>query len=144
MLPGRATPQCTGNYGERFPQLRDAGHFRRPEGAPGPAELWMSSIGAGTYLGEPDDATDREYTAALAAALRSGINVLDTAINYRHQRSERSVGAALRQVVDSGEIRRNEVVVCTKAGYLSFDGNLPADPRAYFLREYFESGVIDT
>jgi aryl-alcohol dehydrogenase-like predicted oxidoreductase len=144
MLPGRATPEGTANYRERFPRLRDAGHFRRPDQAPGPAELWMSSIGAGTYLGEPDDATDREYTAALATALRSGINVLDTAINYRHQRSERNVGAALRQVIDSGEVKRNEFIVCTKAGYLSFDGTLPADPRAYFQREYFESGVIDT
>jgi len=103
----------------------------------------MSSIGLGTYLGEPDDATDREYTAAIAAALRSGINVLDTAINYRHQRSERNVGAALRQVIDSGEVKRQEVVVCTKAGYLSFDGDMPADPRGYFQREYVESGVID-
>ena len=103
----------------------------------------MSSIGAGTYLGEPDDATDREYTAAIAAALRSGINVLDTAINYRHQRSERNVGAALRHAIDSGELKRNEVVVCTKAGYLSFDGDLPADPRAYFMREYVEPGIID-
>jgi aryl-alcohol dehydrogenase-like predicted oxidoreductase len=143
MLPGRATPEGTAHYRERFPQFRDAGHFRHPEHSPGPAELWRSSIGAGTYLGEPDDATDREYTAAIATALRSGINVLDTAINYRHQRSERNVGAALRQVIDSGEVKRNEIVICTKAGYLSFDRNLPADPRAYFLREYVESGVID-
>jgi aryl-alcohol dehydrogenase-like predicted oxidoreductase len=144
MLPGRATTEGTAHYRERFPRLRDAGHFRHhPRQAPGPAGLWMSSIGAGTYLGEPDDATDREYTAAIATALRSGINVLDTAINYRHQRSERDVGAALRQVIDSGELKRNEIVVCTKAGYLSFDGDLPADPRAYFLHEYVESGVID-
>ncbi len=142
MVPGRATPEGTASYRERFPQLRDAGHFRRPEHAAGPTELWMSSIGAGTYLGEPDDATDREYTAALGRAMRSGINVLDTAINYRHQRSERNVGAALRHAVDSGEVKRNEVVVCTKAGYLSFDGNLPADPRAYFMREYVEPGII--
>jgi aryl-alcohol dehydrogenase-like predicted oxidoreductase len=144
MLPGRATSEATALYRERFPQLRDAGHFRRPEHAPGPAEFWMSSIGHGTYLGEPDDATDREYTAAISTALRSGINVLDTAINYRHQRSERNLGAALRQVIDSGDLKRNEVVVCTKAGYLSFDGNLPADPRAYFLREYMEPGIIDS
>lgn len=143
MLPGRATPQGTFEYRERFPQLRDAGHFRRPEQAVGPAELWMSSIGAGTYLGEPDDATDREYTAALGAALRLGINVLDTAINYRHQRSERNVGAALREAVDAGEVKRSEVVVCTKAGYLSFDGELPPNPRAYFRSEYVEPGIID-
>ncbi len=103
----------------------------------------MSSIGLGTYLGEPDDSTDREYTAAIATALRSGINVLDTAINYRHQRSERNIGAGLRQAIDSGEVKRQEVVVCTKAGYLSVDGDLPADPRAYFKSEYVDSGVID-
>ncbi|HLW85756.1 MAG TPA: aldo/keto reductase [Candidatus Sulfotelmatobacter sp.] len=143
MIPGRATAGGTSEYRERFPQLQEAGHFRRPEQAPGPAELWMSSIGLGTYLGEPDDSTDREYTAAIAKALGSGINVLDTAINYRHQRSERNIGAALRQVIDSGEVKRHEVVVCTKAGYLSFDGELPADPRGYFLREYVESGIID-
>src|ERR1700675_729431 len=99
MLPGRATSEGTTTYRERFPRLKDAGHFRRPEHAPGPAELWLSSIGAGTYLGEPDASTDREYTAAIATGLRSGINVLDTAINYRHQRSERNVGLALRQVI---------------------------------------------
>lgn len=143
MLPGRATPEGTAQYCERFPRLQEAGHFRHPQSAPGPAGLWMSSIGIGTYLGEPDDATDREYTEAIATALRSGINVLDTAINYRHQRSERSLGAALRQLVDSGEVKRNEVVICTKAGYLSLDGNLPSDPRAYFMREYIEPGIID-
>ncbi len=103
----------------------------------------MSSIGAGTYLGETDDATDREYTAAIATALGAGINVLDTAINYRHQRSERNVGAALRQAIDSGEVKRNQIVICTKAGYLSFDGDLPVNPRAYFMREYVEPGIID-
>ncbi len=110
---------------------------------PGTGELWLSSIGLGTYLGEPDDTTDREYIAAIAAALRSGINVLDTAINYRHQRSERNIGAALQQLIESGELKREEVLVCTKAGYLSFDGNLPADPRSYFLREYVEPGILD-
>ena len=78
-----------------------------------------------------------------AAALHSGINVLDTAINYRHQRSERNIGAALKQQVESGDLKRDEVLICTKAGYLSFDGSLPADPRAYFMREYVESGIVD-
>jgi aryl-alcohol dehydrogenase-like predicted oxidoreductase len=143
MFPGHATPEGTTRYRDRFSRLRDAGHFRRPQHVPGAGELWLSSIGLGTYLGEPDDTTDREYTAAIAAALRSGINVLDTAINYRHQRSERNIGAALRQLIESGELNREEVLVCTKAGYLSFDGNLPPDPRSYFAREYVESGILD-
>ena len=143
MLPGHATPEGTARYRDRFPQLRDAGHFRRPANVPGAGELWLSSIGLGTYLGEPSDAADRHYTEAITTALDSGINVLDTAINYRHQRSERNLGAALKQQIESGELKRDEVLICTKAGYLSFDGTLPADPRAYFMREYVELGILD-
>jgi aryl-alcohol dehydrogenase-like predicted oxidoreductase len=143
MFPGHATAEGTARYRDRFHQLHDAGHFRRPARVPGVEELWLSSIGLGTYLGEPDDAADKAYTEAIATALTSGINVLDTAINYRHQRSERNIGVALRQRIESGELRRDEVLVCTKAGYLSFDSNLPADPRAYFIREYMESGILD-
>lgn len=143
MLPGHATPTGTARYCDRFPQLRDAGHFRRPEHVPGADALWLPSIGLGTYLGEPDEAADQEYVEAITTALRSGVNVLDTAINYRHQRSERNIGAALQQLVRAEQCQRDEVFVCTKAGYLSFDGALPADPRGYFMREYIEAGILD-
>ena len=91
----------------------------------------MSSLGLGTYLGQPDEATDRRYADAVTAAARGGINCFDTAINYRHQRSERSVGAALGPMFASGELQRDEVVVATKAGFLTPgavpDGLAPAD-----------------
>ena len=139
MLTGHATPEGTARYRDRFPKLRDAANYRQ---LPRPAgQLWLSSIGLGTYLGEPDDAADAEYTQAIITALRSGINVLDTAINYRHQRSERNIGQALKSL--HGELQRDEIFVATKAGYLSFDGNMPADPRAYFMREYIEPGILD-
>lgn len=143
MIPGRATAEGTGRYRERFPNLREAGHFRRPEPVPGAGEWWLSSVGLGTYLGEPDESADSAYTEAIEAGVRAGINVLDTAINYRHQRSERNIGLALQQLIDAGEIKRDEIVVCTKAGYLSFDGTPPADPRGYFMREYVEPGILD-
>src|SRR5438270_726306 len=143
MLPGQATPAGTARFCDRFPELRPTRHFRSPERVAGPSELKLSSIGLGTYLGEPDDDSDRAYTEAIVQALRSGVNVLDTAINYRHQRSERNIGAALEQLSKSGELNRDEVLVCTKAGYLSFDGTMPADPRSYFMREYVESGELD-
>ena len=139
MLSGQATPEGSARYRDRFPQLRDAANFRHLP--PNAGQLWLSSIGLGTYLGEPDDATDREYTEAIVTALRSGINVLDTAINYRHQRSERNIGQAVKSL--AGELQRDEIFVATKAGYLSFDGNMPADPRAYFMREYIEPGFLD-
>ncbi|HYX71029.1 MAG TPA: aldo/keto reductase, partial [Terriglobales bacterium] len=143
MISGFATPEGTARYRDRFPQLRDAGHFRHAEGVPGAGELWLSSLGLGTYLGEPTAAFDAGYTAAAQAALAGGINLLDTAINYRHQRSERNLGAALARLIASSELQRDEVVVCTKAGYLCFDGDMPADPRAYFMKEYVEPGIVD-
>ncbi len=141
MIPGFATAEGTARYRQRFPELAETGHFRCPEHVPGAGELWLPSIGLGTYLGEPDDAADQRYTEAIMEALRSGINLLDTAINYRHQRSERNIREALAKLIDAG-VRRDEVVVCTKAGYLSFDGDMPSDPRAYFLKEYVEPGIL--
>ncbi|MGH9579412.1 MAG: aldo/keto reductase [Terriglobales bacterium] len=143
MISGYATAAGTERYRDRHPSLAAAGHFRRPESVPGWGELWISSLGLGTYLGQPDDASDRSYTEAAACALASGINLLDAAINYRHQRSERALGAALSGEVAAGRLQRDEVIVCTKAGYLSFDGSMPADPRAYFMREYVDPGILD-
>ncbi len=143
MIAGFATAEGTARCRARFLPLQEAGFYRQLQHLPGASGLWFSSIGLGTYLGEPEDSADAAYVEAIAQALASGINVLDTAINYRHQRSERNIGAALEQAVHAGVVQRDEVLVCTKAGYLSFDGNLPADPRGYFLREYLESGVID-
>lgn len=143
MLQGFATAGGTARFRDRFPKLREAGHFRRPQAVPGVGELWLSSIGLGTYLGEPTEQVDAQYREAIATALRSGINLLDTAINYRHQRSERAIGAVLAEMVGSGELCRDEVLVCTKAGFLAFDGDMPADMRGYFLREYVQPGILD-
>jgi aryl-alcohol dehydrogenase-like predicted oxidoreductase len=141
MSKGFATAEGSARYRARFPRLADAGHFRQSSHVPVAGELWLSSLGLGTYLGETDAAADAAYTEAIAAAVRSGINVLDTAINYRHQRSERNIGAALEQVIGAGELQRDEVLVCTKAGYLSFDGDVPRDPRGYFIEEYVNKGI---
>ena len=143
MSPSFANAPGTRRYAERFPELLQAGHFRRPQHARFADELWFSSLGLGTYLGEPDERTDSGYIEAITEALRRGVNVLDTAINYRHQRSERNIGAALAMLTQRGELERDEVIVCTKAGYLSFDGSLPRDPRRYFLNEYVSKGILD-
>jgi aryl-alcohol dehydrogenase-like predicted oxidoreductase len=143
MIAGFAIAEGTDRYRARFPQLAEAEFFRRPEQVPAADELWLSSIGLGTYLGEPDDAADSAYIEAISLAVRSGINVLDSAINYRHQRSERNIGAALAPLLATGQVTRQEVFVSTKAGYLSFDGNLPPDPRSYFVQEYIERGIVD-
>jgi aryl-alcohol dehydrogenase-like predicted oxidoreductase len=113
----RASAEATERYADQRPQFRDAGFYR------GVFDLRVSSVGIGTYLGAPDEAADRAYTEALIAAGEGGINFFDTAINYRHQRSERCIGAALRQ------LDREEIVVSTKAGFLT-PGAAPDSLRA--------------
>lgn len=142
MLAGFATAAGTAHYRNRFPELAQAGHFRRSLNVPGAGELWLPSIGLGTYLGEITPEADKAYTEAVRTALTSGINLLDTAINYRHQRSERNIGAALHELISGGELQRDEVVVCTKAGFLSFDGEIPPIPGAYFRTEYIDRGIF--
>jgi aryl-alcohol dehydrogenase-like predicted oxidoreductase len=135
-LRGRATPQGTLRYAARFQGRAAAGHFREVPGG-----LVLSSIGIGTYLGEPDAATDKSYTDAVVAAVGGGINVIDSAINYRFQRSERSVGAALKALTAKG-FSREEIVLCTKAGFLAPDGAMPENAEAYFSREFLERGIF--
>src|SRR6185436_3600055 len=106
----------TANYRKRFPNAA-AGHFREQQG------LTLSSIGIGTYLGNPDAKTDASYTDAVVRAVQLGANVIDSAANYRFQRSERNIGQALKQLDTEFGFSRNEVVVCTKGGYLPFDGS---------------------
>ena len=67
--------------------------------------------------------------------------MLDTAVNYRHQRSERAIGAALAAAVRGG-LDRAGVVVATKGGFLPFDAEVPGDPSAYFQTTYVRPGVI--
>ena len=131
MFPGRATPEGTA----RFRDAADAatGHFRRsPEG------LSLSSLGIGTYLGGDDAKTDALYAASVRRALQLGLNVVDTAINYRNQRSERTVGAALRE---SGH-PRDAIVLCSKGGYIAFDGERPHDARAYVEETLLRPGIL--
>jgi aryl-alcohol dehydrogenase-like predicted oxidoreductase len=49
----------------------------------------------------------------------------------------------LKQMIESADLQREEVLVCTKAGYLSFDGDAPSSPRDYFHREYVAPGILD-
>src|ERR1700693_5436037 len=98
-----ATSGGTKKYAAQFASRAAAGHFREQQG------LWLSSIGIGTYLGEPDARTDQAYADAIIAAVESGANVIDSAINYRFQRSERSVGAALAELARRG-FAREELV----------------------------------
>ena len=102
-----ATAEGTARYAARHSAYEATAFYRTI------FNLRVSNMGIGTYLGAEDEAADRAYTEALIAAGEGGINFFDSAINYRNQRSERCVGAALKR------LQRDEIVICTKAGFLT-------------------------
>jgi aryl-alcohol dehydrogenase-like predicted oxidoreductase len=118
-----ATKEGTFRYLKRF---KDHGRdFYRYDG-----ERFVSSLGLGTFRKEPyrEENYTLSYKEAVKTALLGGINLIDTAINYRYQMSEREIGEALSELFDSGMLERDEVVLTSKAGFLPLDFPFPANP----------------
>jgi aryl-alcohol dehydrogenase-like predicted oxidoreductase len=134
-LRGWATTEGTARYRERLGERADEKHFRLEQ------NLWLSSIGLGTYLGQPDEQTDKAYTDSVVRAVELGVNVIDTAANYRFQRSERSIGTALSKLIETRAAARDELVICTKGGFIPFDGERPRDVRRYVEETFVKTGV---
>jgi aryl-alcohol dehydrogenase-like predicted oxidoreductase len=134
-LTGYATLDGTTRYRDRFDRQVTEDHFRNEN------DLWLSSIGIGTYLGNPDEATDARYEDAVSRAVQLGANVIDTAANYRFQRSERSIGKALKALTEEHGFSRDEILICTKGGYLPFDGAPPRNVRGYIEDTFVKPGI---
>jgi aryl-alcohol dehydrogenase-like predicted oxidoreductase len=128
-----ATAGGTWAFRDRFGDRFGRTYFRRFE--PGV----VSSVGLGTYLGDPTDAVDDRYREALVTGLETGVNLVDTASNYRCGRSERVVGEALREAT----VGRDRVVIASKAGVLPFDGERPEDPARYVRERFIDRGLVD-
>lgn len=134
----RATAEGTSNYKNRFAGIVAEGHFRWSQG------LWLSSIGLGSYLGDPDQRADEAYRSAATRAVELGCNVFDTAANYRFQRSERSIGDALAELFSQGKAARDEVIIATKGGYIPFDTVPPRsrqDAMNYLEETFVKPGI---
>jgi aryl-alcohol dehydrogenase-like predicted oxidoreductase len=133
-IVGRATQAGTDKYRRRFTGKVSPEHFSQRQ------DLWLSSIGIGTYLGDHDEATDELYRQAVVRAGELGCNVIDSAVNYRLQRSERSIGAALKELGNKG-IGRDELFIATKGGFIPFDGVPPKDIRSYVTEVFVKPGI---
>jgi len=137
MIAGVATFEGTERYASRIGGRLPADHFRRFDGGPR-----TSSLGLGTYLGPEDGATDVAYQQAITRALERGVNVIDTAVNYRRQRSERAIGTVLEEVIGRGLVARDEVVVATKGGFITLDASA-RDASHYITDTYLRTGIVD-
>ncbi len=141
IINGYASHKGTKKYVDYAVQKKGKpSHFRLFDG------IYLSSIGMGTYLGQPTLEDDRAMENAVYESIKSGaVNVIDTAINYRAMKSEKSIGRALARLInDEDVISRDEIFVCTKNGYITNDGDYPGiDVTEYVQNMFISPGVID-
>ena len=104
--------------------------------------LHLSNVGIGTYLGDPDSKTDELVKNAVKQSVLSGVNVIDTAINYRAQKAERSVGKAISELIENENISRDQLFVSSKNGYVTNDADIQEDFMQYVVRELGKPGIV--
>lgn len=107
MIKGSATLEGTRQYAAKHPDLTYQPLV--------PAGISISGAGFGCYR---VDVRSIEHQQALSKALLSGINLIDTSANYADGGSEKLVGKVIADLVQTREIKREEVVVVSKVGYL--------------------------
>jgi len=130
VLRGYATPEATRAYAAVHGAHAGDGHysdFLR-------TRVRLSSIGVGTFPGVASAQVDSAVGSIVSRALRSGINVVDTAAHYRYGRALAAVGAGLRDALSHG-VPREAVFVISKGGFVTFRGGPPQDLEAWFKRE---------
>ena len=136
MIAGYATPEGTKKFAERQNQDSQKNYKNVHN-------LTLSNVGIGTYLGNPDIETDKLVEAAVKKSILGGINVVDSAINYRAQKAERSMGNAISELINNNDISREEIFVSTKNGYVTNDGDIQEDLMQYVMREYGKTGIVN-
>lgn len=134
--PGRATRAATGEYAATFGRGLAAGHYSDFLNL----HLKLSSLGIGTFPGAASDEVDEAYARIVERALASGINVVDTAAHYRYGRSARAVGEGLRRAMARG-VRREQVFLIAKGGFLRFEDGMPPDFAAWFEANVARNGL---
>ncbi len=134
VLTGCATIEGTGRYAARIVnQPRSDGRLEYGFTPFGKTALTGSRLGFGCYR---VDGSDQEHRSALTAALRSGINVIDTSTNYMDGESERLVGSVLHGLGAKNEVARDEVIVVSKIGYVQGQNLKNAEAREQAGRPY--------
>lgn len=138
-LKGKATEEGTRRYVEYATSMgKPVQHFKSFD------RLFLSSLGMGTYLGDETKEDDLAVENSVYDSVKSGsINVIDTALNYRGMKSEKSIGRALTRLIDDGIITREQVFVSTKNGYITNDADYPlVDAMEYIQRMYISTDLI--
>jgi aryl-alcohol dehydrogenase-like predicted oxidoreductase len=138
IVNGFATAEGTLEYMQHaISNGKPRSHFREFDG------LHLTSIGMGTYLGSISQADDLAVEDAIFRSVSSGgINVIDTALNYRAMLSEKCIGRAIFRLLKAG-VKRQQVFICSKNGYITNDAEYPGvSVQEYIQKMFVEPEVI--
>jgi len=127
LIPGHATRGATEEYSRTLGSGLAEGHYSDFLNE----HLKLSSLGIGTFPGAAGDEVDDAYATVVHDAARAGINVFDTAAHYRYGRSAVALGLGLARAFADG-VRREQVFVVGKGGFLVTPGGPPQDFDAFF------------
>jgi uncharacterized protein len=132
-LQGCATAQGTASYAARV--IGQSGDQALANGfvSFGTTGLTATRLGFGTYRVDTQQAEHRE---ALKKALRTACNLIDTSTNYMDGDSERLIGSVLAELTALQELRREEVIVVSKIGYVQAENLKLAEAREKSGRPY--------
>ncbi|MBM9577220.1 aldo/keto reductase [Leptospira sp. 201903070] len=116
MLKGSATSESTKEYSENSSLQKK---YKSGENLLNPYFNFrgrtLSRIAFGCYrvgLESP------EHKKALELSFQEGFNVVDTSSNYGNGESESLLGRVLGEKIDRGELKREDVFIITKSGYI--------------------------
>jgi aryl-alcohol dehydrogenase-like predicted oxidoreductase len=110
-IPGHATIEGTEEFARKFHQNYADSAYNRL----GKTQKLVSQVGFGTYRCHVDVTQHKE---ALKLALDKGCNLVDTSANYGDGNAEVLIGEVLNDEIVWGDIKRENVVVVSKAGYI--------------------------
>lgn len=101
----------------------------------------LSKLGLGTHLGDITEEFSQKQQNAIRYALCHGMNIIDTAINYRGNIAERDAGNAIAELIRTGQRQREDIFVASKAGLLYGDILEKRNPKKYFEEVLEPAGI---
>lgn len=89
-------------------------------------------MGIGTQGGDINNETDYKMFEVMLSGMKSGkTNTIDTDINFRYGKSEKTINALLNYLHYDMGIKRNSIFVASKCGYIPNDVDSNLDEKAF-------------
>lgn len=109
LIPNYCTKEDSEKYFERILDNHSVSAYTELDG------VKISRLGFGSYRISRGNSI---FAEALKKSLLSGVNLIDTSSNYGDGSSEALIGDILKELIQNKELKREEVFVVTKIGYI--------------------------